>query len=652
VSPVLPLPDPIAPAAPPLVFGLLLDLTFFLHIVAMNLLLGGALIAASLRLSRRSGDAAHRDALACALEKAMPVLMAATVTLGVAPLLFLQARHGRVFFTSSILMGWIWLAVVPLAMAAYYGAYAAALRAEGTPPRRWAGVTVAVLLLGVGFVQTTNATRSLRLETFVEAHRLDGRGLLLNLGDPTFWPRWLHVVLGALAVAGLGVALLARRWAAGHPERAAWAARRGLSLFALATAANVFVGLAFLIALPKAVLIRLVGGGEPRSVVLLAAGLLLAVALAGAALLAPGAKRRETAALAFGGLLVPTLVAMVLLRDEVRRVTFANAAVDPLPAAAPQWRAFALFVACLAAGAVAIGWMVRALAAGRASAAVLLALAVAGVAACKEPAKPAAGTPARHPLHGTVVSVDREERALTIAHDDIAGFMPAMTMEFVVRERDAVLLDRVAAGDEVTATLVVPDSRYWIEDLVVVKKGVAAAPAAGVKGLAEGDALPDVALVDQDGKPFRLAGLKGRAYALTFVFTRCPMPEYCPLLMKNFAAAEVALAADPRLREATRLLTVSFDPRHDTPAVLKAFGRPFQRTSPPFVHWRLATGGDPAIRTLGSALELDYEEATGSFVHNLRTAVVDREGRLARLLRGNEWTPGELVAELRKAAGL
>jgi protein SCO1/2 len=186
-----------------------------------------------------------------------------------------------------------------------------------------------------------------------------------------------------------------------------------------------------------------------------------------------------------------------------------------------------------------------------------------------------------------------------------------------------------------------------------VKKGAGTAPSGSRPRVAkEGDPVPDVALVDQDGRAFRLTELKGRAYAVTFVFTRCPMPEYCPLLMKNFAAVDTALVAEPRLRDATRLVTVSFDSKYDTPAVLKRFGRPFQKTSPPFTHWVLATGTDEAIRTLGTALGLDYEEGTGSFVHNLRTAVVDREGRLARLVSGNEWTPAELVADLRKAAGL
>jgi protein SCO1/2 len=163
--------------------------------------------------------------------------------------------------------------------------------------------------------------------------------------------------------------------------------------------------------------------------------------------------------------------------------------------------------------------------------------------------------------------------------------------------------------------------------------------------------VPDVALVDQNGRPLRLSALKGRAYALTFVFTRCPLPEFCPLMMKSFAAAQAALAAEARLLDATRLVTVSFDPEHDTPEVLRRFGRPFQKTSPPFTHWVLATGEAKEIRRLADALELEYQEDTDSFVHNLRTAVVDREGRLARLLRGNEWRPEELVQELRKAAG-
>ncbi len=95
---------------------------------------------------------------------------------------------------------------------------------------------------------------------------------------------------------------------------------------------------------------------------------------------------------------------------------------------------------------------------------------------------------------------------------------------------------------------------------------------------------------------------------------------------------------------------MSFDPAHDTPEVLRDYGAPFQKSHPAFSHWELATGGADAIRTLGLALGLDYVEEEGSFTHNLRTAVVDPEGRLVRLRRGNDWTPDELLADLAAAA--
>lgn len=272
--------------------------------------------------------------------------------------------------------------------------------------------------------------------------------------------------------------------------------------------------------------------------------------------------------------------------------------------------------------------------------------------ACRREAPPAAGP--RYPLEGKVVEVDVANRKLTIAHGDIPGFMPAMTMPFVVLEKDAALLQAVGPGDEVTATLVAPDSRYWLEDLVIVKKGTPdpnATPGPRAHEPHPGDAMPDVALVDQDGRPLRLADYRGKAVALTFVFTRCPLPDFCPLMMKKFAAAHATLAKEPGLAARTRLLTISFDTAHDTPDVLRAFGKPFQKTTPPFTHWSLATGKDEAIRALGGALELDYVEESRSFTHNLRTAALDGEGKLRRLFRGSDWTPEELVAELKAAAG-
>jgi protein SCO1/2 len=262
-----------------------------------------------------------------------------------------------------------------------------------------------------------------------------------------------------------------------------------------------------------------------------------------------------------------------------------------------------------------------------------------------------------YPLKGTVVAVDPAERTIRIDHEDIPGFMPAMIMDFIVLPKDAALLESVSAGDEVTARLVVPDSRYWLEDLVVVKKGTPdpnATPrpqAHEPHELRPGHELSDVTLVNQDGNTVRLSDYRGRALGLTFVFTRCPLPDFCPLMMKNFAAAHAILIADEMQRGRTHLLTVSFDPKHDTPEILREYGKPFQKTTPPFTHWELASGTEKDIRTLGGELGLDYVEESRSFTHNLRTAVIDPEGRLVRVFRGNDWTAQELVDELRAAAG-
>jgi protein SCO1/2 len=202
--------------------------------------------------------------------------------------------------------------------------------------------------------------------------------------------------------------------------------------------------------------------------------------------------------------------------------------------------------------------------------------------------------------------------------------------------------------------LVVPDTRYWIENLVVVKKGTAdpnASTRPAAHTLHPGEALPDVVLGNQAGETVRISDYRGRALALTFIFTRCPMPDFCPLMMKNFAAVEAAVVADADLRARTHLLTVSFDTEHDTPEVLRKYGEPWQKTEPPFTHWELASGTEDAIRTLGGALGLDYVEESRSFTHNLRTAVIDPDGKLHRLHRGNEWSPDELADDLRAAAG-
>ena len=185
MTPVIPLADPLPLPAPAGLLWALLQLTFLLHLVAMNVVLGGTILALHWRFSRRAEGAPQRAALLAFFAKALPVAVAATVTLGVAPLLFVQVLYGRLFFTSSILMAWFWLAIVPLVILAYYGAYLLAFRGEalGGRARVVAGI-VMLLFAVVAFLQVSNATRSIRPDTFVDAYRASGRGLTLNPRRP------------------------------------------------------------------------------------------------------------------------------------------------------------------------------------------------------------------------------------------------------------------------------------------------------------------------------------------------------------------------------------------------------------------------------------------------------------------------------------
>ncbi len=274
---------------------------------------------------------------------------------------------------------------------------------------------------------------------------------------------------------------------------------------------------------------------------------------------------------------------------------------------------------------------------------------LAGTCACRKPPAPPS---LRYPVKGRVVEVALPEKQLMLEHEDIPGYMPAMTMPFPVK--DEALLKVAAVGDEVTASLVIQGSQYWLEDVTVTRKTPGTTrlgPKSTAVEVKPGEILPGVTLVNQDGKKVRLADYRGRALALTFIYTRCPLPDFCPLMMQNFVAVEAALAAEPALHARTGLLSISFDTAHDTPEVLKRYGRSLAGEGPqPFAHWQFASGADAEIRKLGNALGLEYDPDTGMWVHNLRTAVIGPDGKLVRVIRGNDWKPAELVADLRAAA--
>lgn len=358
----LPQPDPVAQSAPTGLVWALLLLTFFLHLLAMNAALGGAVIGAVARLRARAGHgpAAH---LSRRVAKLLPAAISLAVTFGVAPLLFLQVVYGRAFFVSSVLMAFAWIAVIPTLIVAYYGAYFLSYRGDrpGGAPVVVSWV-VAVLLLAIAFVYTTNMSLMLRTTQFVPMYQADARGWHLNLGDPTFVPRLLHFVLSAMAVGGLWVAVLGwvdRRQGEAHGE---WAIRHGASWCGAATALNVIAGFWWLLVLPRPVLVQFMSRVPAVALFVGVASGLLALL---AALMTARARMPARGLWATVGAMLVTLAAMTLSRDQLRTVALDGAGLQATPWVVPQWPAIALFAVLLAAALGTVAWMVGLLARGR-----------------------------------------------------------------------------------------------------------------------------------------------------------------------------------------------------------------------------------------------------------------------------------------------
>jgi protein SCO1/2 len=252
----------------------------------------------------------------------------------------------------------------------------------------------------------------------------------------------------------------------------------------------------------------------------------------------------------------------------------------------------------------------------------------------------------RYELKGNVIAVDRAKGEVTVEHGDIKDYMPGMTMPFPLHDADA--LKTVEAGDKIQATLVVTDDGYWLDHPFITKGqpgNSTATPAAGLTEPQPGAEVPDVKLVNQDGHAFNTRQLKGRALIVTFIYTRCPFPDQCPLMSANLAEINGALEADPELRKRVHLLSVTLDPEFDKPEVLRSYGATY--TGGKFDNWDFATGDPAEVRRLAEFFGLMYKAENGQVIHSLRTAVVTPDGKLYKIYRGNEWKASEVLSDLK-----
>ncbi len=251
-----------------------------------------------------------------------------------------------------------------------------------------------------------------------------------------------------------------------------------------------------------------------------------------------------------------------------------------------------------------------------------------------------AGACARHyTTTGLVLKVDRPGATVTISHDAFPGFMDAMAMPFDLQGGARNV--KVTAGDRVRLRLSVKSSRSWVDRLEVlsatpVDAGLQQSPAVP-QLVPVGAQIPDFDLVDQHGGALSLASLKGKVVAVTFIYTRCPLPDYCPRMVENFRAIRSRFAA--RMDRDLVFLTISFDPKYDTPQMMASYAAANRAGGP---GWFFLTGDSAKIERVCNAFGIQYWAEEGLITHSLQTAVIDRDGRLAATVEGKDFTPQQL----------
>lgn len=256
----------------------------------------------------------------------------------------------------------------------------------------------------------------------------------------------------------------------------------------------------------------------------------------------------------------------------------------------------------------------------------------------------------RFDLKGKVVALELDKHMVTIAHEEIKGYMPSMTMPFLLP--DDYYLQNLAVGDEIMATLVVDGSHSWLENVAISRESSDPSATTGITEAKEGDDVPNYSLVNQDGKQIRLNDYRGKALLLTFIYTRCPLPEYCTLMSNNFAQIDRALEKQPDIYQKTHLLSISIDPEYDTPKVLRSYGAAHTERyqDETFAHWEFASGTKDQVKGIAQFFGLRYFAENDQIVHGLRTVIINPNGKVAKVYRGNEWKPDEVLEALTQTA--
>ncbi|WP_419806983.1 SCO family protein [Terriglobus sp.] len=290
----------------------------------------------------------------------------------------------------------------------------------------------------------------------------------------------------------------------------------------------------------------------------------------------------------------------------------------------------------------------------------VLMLGLASVSGCRHEGSsgvPAGMTEASYPVRGRVLSVDPSTQEVMLAHEAVPGFMEAMTMPY--KSVDAAALGELHPGDTISAQILVDkdsDGDFHharLKDIVIVGQARPdTVPQKQYNVPKKGDSVQNFDLLNQDGKTMHLSDLRGKAVLLTFIYTRCPLSDFCPKMSRNFAEVNTNLQKDPATYAKTDLLSVSFDPVYDTPAVLRSYGGAYtgKYTQEKFDHWQFAAPSQTDLPKVEQFFDVGVTGSGTAIQHSLSTVLIGKDGRIVDWYPGNDWKPADVARAMQAAA--
>jgi protein SCO1/2 len=262
------------------------------------------------------------------------------------------------------------------------------------------------------------------------------------------------------------------------------------------------------------------------------------------------------------------------------------------------------------------------------------------------------GSAKEYAMKGIIVSADPSRGEVTIDTQPIPGFMEAMTMPYKLKNPNVI--QDLHPGDHMNGQLLVSNGSALLDQIVITAHAQPDyKPAVQYHVPEPGDAVPDFKLTNQNGKRISIDSFRGKALLITFIYTRCPLSDYCPKMSRNFAEIDKQLAADPELYRKTHLLSISFDPVYDTPAVLKSYGEAYtgRFTKETFGHWDFAAPPKDELQKMLSFFDVGATPGENKTItHSLSTVVIGPDGKIAAWYPTNDWSPSAVLGDLKKAA--